>query len=49
MCISPKSSRSSYITNINSFINQRNTNKNITNDDSEKNTKKNYLLVIMKC
>ena len=40
MCISPKSSRSSNITNINSFINQRNTNKNITNDDSEKNTKK---------
>ena len=40
MCISLKSSRSSNITNINSFINQRNTNKNITNDDSEKNTKK---------
>ena len=40
MCISPKSSRSGNITNINSFINQKNTNKNISKEDITKYSKK---------
>ena len=40
MCISPKSSRSGNITNINSFINQKNVNKNMVREDSTKFSKK---------
>ena len=40
MCISPKSSRSGNITNINSFMNPKNSKKNISKEDSEKFTKK---------
>ncbi len=40
MCLSPKSSRSNNINNINSFINQKNSKKNISKEDSEKLTKK---------
>ena len=40
MCISPKSSRSGNITNINSFINPKNANKNNVKEDSTKYSKK---------
>ena len=40
MCISPKSSRSGNITNINSFINKKNINKNMTREDTSKYSKK---------
>jgi hypothetical protein len=40
MCISPKSSRSGNITNINSFINPKNANKNNNKEDSVKYSKK---------
>ena len=40
MCISPKSSRSNNITNINSFISQKNSNKNSSKEDSSKYSKK---------
>ena len=40
MCLSPKSSRSNKINNINSFMNPKNSKKNISKEDSEKFTKK---------
>ena len=40
MCLSPKSSRSNNITNINSFIISKNNNKNISKEDSDKFSKK---------
>ena len=40
MCLSPKSSRSNNISNINSFINTKNVQKNTSKEDSEKLSKK---------
>ena len=40
MCLSPKSSRSNNISNINSFINSKNIQKNTSKEDNEKLSKK---------